>query len=224
MAKSRTKTRATLILTAWVSVKNRRVFSEVSFISNRRRSNCYVESWYFLKCAFSEFPPKNGVSMMTGLWCILGLWYFTGSHSGLNYRHKRVLLLRSSTVCYTTIIIRVWENLRFVVSQLFLVSSDPNVISCSMLCFSCWYNCVVRLKKINDAFIAPWWWPVVTVSGRLIMWWGLDPTSKQTQGALWQSSSKRWSHGNFMLVLVFMGLHTGPLLYFSLILKYLLFI
>lgn len=44
--------------------------------------------------AFSEFPPKTGVSTATGPRCLLGLWYFTGSGSGLNYRHTGVFLLR----------------------------------------------------------------------------------------------------------------------------------
>lgn len=48
---------------------------------------------------------------------------------------------------------------------------------------------------------------------RLITWWGLYHNNI-TQCAHWQCSSKIWSHDNFMLVLVFIGLQTDLLLYF----------
>lgn len=89
-AKSRTKTRAALILSARVSVCGEQtcVFSRFHLQQKTVLERSLPER------AFSEFPPKTGVSTATGPRCLLGLWYFTGSGSGLNYRHTGVFLLR----------------------------------------------------------------------------------------------------------------------------------
>lgn len=54
--------------------------------------------------AFSEFPPKTGVSAATGPRCLLELWHFTGSGSGLNYKHTGVFLLRPGRSAITQLL------------------------------------------------------------------------------------------------------------------------